>query len=94
MEVLEEGKTLIPAGLLLIASGFSGCEKSVLDAFGLERTKRGVAAAEDYATANPQVFVAGDMRRGPVPGGLGHRRGPRRRPGRGRLPAGLFQPVT
>ena len=65
MEVLEEGKTLIPAGLLLIASGFSGCEKSVLDAFGLERTKRGVAAAEDYATANPQVFVAGDMRRGP-----------------------------
>ncbi len=65
MEVLEADKTLLPADLLLIASGFSGCEKGVLDAFGLERTKRGVAAAEDYATANPQVFVAGDMRRGP-----------------------------
>ena len=67
MEVLEEGKTLLPADLLLIASGFSGCENAVLESFGISRTKQGCAATvgDTHATANPQVFVAGDMRRGP-----------------------------
>ena len=67
MEVLEEGKTLLPADLLLIASGFAGCENSVLESFGISRTKQGCAATvgDTHATANPQVFVAGDMRRGP-----------------------------
>ena len=65
MEVLEEGKTLIPADLLLIASGFSGCEKATLDAFGLAQTKSGCAASVGHATAVEKVFVAGDMRRGP-----------------------------
>ena len=67
MEVLEEGKTLIPADLLLIASGFAGCENAVLESFGISRTKQGCAATvgDTHATANPQVFVAGDMRRGP-----------------------------
>ena len=67
MEVLEEGKTLLPADLLLIASGFAGCEPSVLESFGVGRTKQGCAATvgDTHATANPQVFVAGDMRRGP-----------------------------
>lgn len=65
MEVMEEGNSLIPADLLLIASGFSGCEKATLDAFGLGQTKSGCAAAEGHATANEKVFVAGDMRRGP-----------------------------
>ena len=65
MEVLEEGKTLIPADLLLIASGFSGCEKETLDAFGLAQTKSGCAASVGHATAVEKVFVAGDMRRGP-----------------------------
>ena len=63
--MLEEGKTLIPADLLLIASGFSGCEKETLDAFGLGQTKSGCAASVGHATAVEKVFVAGDMRRGP-----------------------------
>ena len=56
---------LIPADLLLIASGFSGCEKETLDAFGLAQTKSGCAASVGHATAVEKVFVAGDMRRGP-----------------------------
>ena len=67
MEVAEGERTLLPADLLLIASGFSGCESSVLEAFGLKKTKSGCAATEGqgYATAHEKVFVAGDMRRGP-----------------------------
>lgn len=55
----------IPAGLLLIANGFSGCEPAVLRAFELEDGKNGgVSSGASHRTANEKVFVAGDMRRG------------------------------
>ncbi len=50
--------------LVLIAAGFTGCERYVTDAFGIRRTGRGTAACERYATEVPGVFACGDMRRG------------------------------
>ena len=55
---------ILPCGLLLAATGFSGCEKDVCEAFGVEadatvRTQQG-----HYATNVEKVFAAGDMRRG------------------------------
>ena len=53
-----------PCQLALIAAGFTGCEAYAAGAFGVERTDRGCAAAEDYATGVNKVFTCGDMRRG------------------------------
>jgi glutamate synthase (NADPH/NADH) small chain len=57
------------ADLVLLAMGFTSPVRGVLDAFGVERDGRGNAKASTddatgYATNVPQVFAAGDMRRG------------------------------
>ncbi len=53
----------LPAGLLLIAAGFSGAESSLAGAFGLT-LERGRLGDGEHRTANGKVFAAGDMRRG------------------------------
>ena len=57
---------VIPAELVLIAMGFLGPEDQLLEAFGIERDPRGNAKADhdQYATNIPNVFAAGDCRRG------------------------------
>lgn len=57
------------ADLVLLAMGFVNPVASVLDAFGVDKDGRGNAKASTefsggYATNVPQVFAAGDMRRG------------------------------
>jgi glutamate synthase (NADPH/NADH) small chain len=59
----------IPADLVLLAMGFVGPRASVLETFGVEKDNRGNARASVdgpgcYATRQPKVFAAGDMRRG------------------------------
>jgi glutamate synthase (NADPH) small chain len=56
----------IKADLVLLAMGFTNPLQSVLDSFGVERDARNNAKAttDDYLTNVPNVFVAGDMRRG------------------------------
>ena len=49
---------------MLIAAGFTGCEKYVAEAFGVDLTPRGTVADTKYATSQPKVFACGDMRRG------------------------------
>ncbi|MFC5446904.1 glutamate synthase subunit beta [Paenibacillus aestuarii] len=55
-----------PAQLVLVAMGFTGPEHTVLDQLGVERDERSNAKAEygRFATNQPGVFAAGDMRRG------------------------------
>ena len=67
MKIQEGSGETIPADLLLAASGFSGCEEDVCCSFGLQRSERGTIATVPgtHATANPKVFAAGDMRKGP-----------------------------
>jgi glutamate synthase (NADPH/NADH) small chain len=55
-----------PAELVLIAMGFLGPERTLIDALSLQTDARGnVRTAEgSYATSLKSVFCAGDMRRG------------------------------
>jgi len=58
------GETLeLPADLVLIAIGFTGPERPLLEALGVEGIGRGIDTA-DYATNVDGVFAAGDARRG------------------------------
>ena len=61
--VTTEGDTL-PCQLLIGATGFSGCERSVCDAFGVEADRTVRTAPGSYAASAEKVFAAGDMRRG------------------------------
>jgi glutamate synthase (NADPH/NADH) small chain len=56
----------LPAGLVLLAMGFTGPEATLPAALELELDPRGNVRAEygQYATSVPGVFAAGDMRRG------------------------------
>jgi glutamate synthase (NADPH/NADH) small chain len=59
----------IKADLVLLAMGFVSPVQQVLDAFGVDKDARGNAKATTdgegcYQTSDPQVFAAGDMRRG------------------------------
>ncbi|GEA80499.1 glutamate synthase subunit beta [Cellulomonas uda] len=56
----------IPADLVLVAMGFTGPEtQAVVEQLGVEITPRGTfARTDDFATAVPGVFVAGDAGRG------------------------------
>ena len=57
---------VIPADLVLLATGFTGPEPADLEAqLGVERTRRGAYQRRpDYATSAEGVFVAGDAGRG------------------------------
>jgi glutamate synthase (NADPH/NADH) small chain len=55
-----------PAGLVLIAMGFLGPERTLIDALALKTDTRGnvLTPPGRYATSLQSVFSAGDMRRG------------------------------
>ena len=55
-----------PCDLALLALGFTGSETSIVDQLGLEMDPRSniKAAAVNYMSSVPGVFVAGDQRRG------------------------------
>lgn len=64
-EVPGSEKTL-PAEVVLIATGFLGCQKYVADAFKVDLNERTnvKTAAGSYETSVKNVFAAGDMHRG------------------------------
>ncbi|MCE2791405.1 MAG: FAD-dependent oxidoreductase, partial [Blastopirellula sp.] len=55
-----------PAEAFFLALGFSGPEQSLAETWGLELDQRSNVATRDsaYQTSNPQIFAAGDCRRG------------------------------
>ncbi|MGY6530913.1 MAG: glutamate synthase subunit beta [Cyanobacterium sp.] len=63
---IEGTEKIIPAQLVLLAMGFLGPEQFLLDQMGLEKDHRSNIKADydDYATSIPNVFAAGDCRRG------------------------------
>ena len=71
-QVVDGRRMMVPTGeefsmeceLVLIAAGFTGCEKYVAEAFGVDLTPRGTVADQNYATSQSRVFACGDMRRG------------------------------
>jgi glutamate synthase (NADPH/NADH) small chain len=63
---VANSEEVIPADLVLLAMGFTGPEKTLIDALRLDTDPRGNVKADygKYATNLPGVFAAGDMRRG------------------------------
>ena len=66
---MQGSEQLLKADLVLLAMGFVSPVASVLEAFGIEKDNRGNARASTdftggYATNVPNVFAAGDIRRG------------------------------
>ncbi|WP_081211786.1 glutamate synthase subunit beta [Salegentibacter sediminis] len=54
-----------PCDLALLALGFTGPEKSLAEQLGLEEdTRTNIKAERNYQTNVPNIFAAGDMRRG------------------------------
>ncbi|HSP13056.1 MAG TPA: glutamate synthase subunit beta [Salegentibacter sp.] len=54
-----------PCDLALLALGFTGPEKSLAEQLGLEEdTRTNIKAERNYQTNIPNIFAAGDMRRG------------------------------
>ena len=85
-EKIEGTDFELPCELVLLAMGFVGPQREgLLEQLGVELNERGNVARDDAASArtSPNVFVAGDMGRGPEPDRVGDRRGPLVR-GRGR----------
>ena len=59
-----DGGETISAQMILVASGFEGCEDDVCEAFGVKKGRRGTAATrgtQSYLTDADNVFTAGDM---------------------------------
>ena len=54
----------IPCGLLIAATGFSGCAENVCEAFGVDCDRTVRTQEGGFATSVEKVFSAGDMRRG------------------------------
>jgi glutamate synthase (NADPH) small chain len=64
-EEIKGTEKVWPAQLVLIAIGFEGPERQILDAFGVKADRNKVAAKYgDFRTNVPSVFAAGDARRG------------------------------
>jgi glutamate synthase (NADPH/NADH) small chain len=69
MQEVSGSEQTLKADLVLLAMGFVAPVSAVLDAFGVEKDVRGNAKATTdftggYATNVPNVFAAGDIRRG------------------------------
>ena len=66
MKEIPGSEEILPCEMILIAAGFKGANDYVAQAFGLDSTARHTVATapNGYQTANPQIFAAGDMRRG------------------------------
>ncbi|WP_321991698.1 glutamate synthase subunit beta [Marispirochaeta aestuarii] len=66
MSEVPGSEEIFRADLVLLAMGFVGAEKPILESFGIDTTGTGTVAAEygRFATSRKGVFSAGDMRRG------------------------------
>ena len=54
----------LPADLVLIAIGFTGVERALVDQLGVEVGERGAIASTEFMTSADGVFACGDARRG------------------------------
>ena len=63
---IEGTEKIWPCDLALLALGFTGPESTLADKLGIERDARSnyKAAYGKYQTNIPNIFTAGDMRRG------------------------------
>ena len=66
MDELPGTRETIPADLVVLAMGFTGSQRTLIDALALETDSRSNVSTKDncFETSRPGIFAAGDMRRG------------------------------
>jgi glutamate synthase (NADPH/NADH) small chain len=64
LKEIEGSEKLWPCDMALLALGFTGHEKSLVEQLGIETNDRAQLISNNYQTSIPHVFSAGDMRRG------------------------------
>ena len=64
LKEIEGSEQLWPCDLVLLALGFTGHEKSLVEQIGLETNEKGQLKTKNYQTSVKNIFSAGDMRRG------------------------------
>ena len=64
LKEIEGSEKLWPCDLALLALGFTGHEPDLIDKLNLEINEKQQIKTNNYQTSNPNVFSAGDMRRG------------------------------
>jgi glutamate synthase (NADPH) small chain len=63
-ETIAATEEVRPAGLVLLALGFSGPERALLHELEVRLDDRGTVATRGFETSSDRVFAAGDARRG------------------------------
>ena len=53
-----------PCDMVLLALGFTGHEKSIVEQLGVQTDANGKVISKNFQTNIPHIFSAGDMRRG------------------------------
>jgi glutamate synthase (NADPH/NADH) small chain len=64
LKEIEGSEKLWPCDMALLALGFTGHEKSLVEQLGIETNDRNQLISKNYQTSIPNIFSAGDMRRG------------------------------
>ena len=64
LKEIEGSEKLWPCDLVLLALGFTGHEKSLVEQLNIETNDRGQLVSKNYQSSIPNIFSAGDMRRG------------------------------
>ncbi|KAJ8958827.1 hypothetical protein NQ318_019589 [Aromia moschata] len=72
MNQVPNSEKVFKADLVLLAMGFLGPERAIGDQLELTLDARSNFSTTDYKTNVPNVFAAGDCRRRPVSGSVGH----------------------
>ena len=64
LKEIKGSEKLWPCDLVLLALGFTGHEKSLVEQLGINTDERNQIISKNYQTSIPHIFSAGDMRRG------------------------------
>ena len=64
LKEIEGSEKLWPCDLVLLALGFTGHEKGLVEQLNIETDDRGQLVSKNYQSSIPNIFSAGDMRRG------------------------------
>ena len=64
LKEIEGSEKLWPCDLVLLALGFTGHEKDLVEQLNIKTDDRGQLVSKNYQSSIPNIFSAGDMRRG------------------------------
>jgi glutamate synthase (NADPH/NADH) small chain len=61
---IEGSEKVLPCDLAFLAIGYLGPKNALLEAFEVDMMENGLPKSKEYKSSVPEIFLAGDMRRG------------------------------